>query len=106
MSPAVEILYNEGADSIILADCTTHDDVAEVFHKERHTVPQTVKQALETARLFAAARDLREALIEAKKELWMLSRVQWRLADFKNLAVVQQIDAALQKADGVERSAS
>lgn len=55
--------------------------------------------------LFAASPDLRAALIEAKREMWSMCRHQWNLSDFKNFAVIQQIDAALQKADGMERAA-
>jgi len=42
--------------------------------------------------------ELVEALVEAKRELWMIARGQWTLADFKNWAVIQQIDAALNRA--------
>lgn len=58
-----EILYNEGSDSVVIADTTTRDDIAEVFHNERHTVTQTVEQALRTARLFAAAPELYGRLV-------------------------------------------
>lgn len=100
-----EVLHNGGIDSVVISCSKSHDDIAEVFHNERHTVTQTVEQALATARLFAAASDLKAALIEAKRELWKLSMGEWNLSDFKNFAVVQQIDRALQKADGVERGA-
>lgn len=40
------------------------------------------------------------ALVEAKRELWSIARHQWNLADFKNWAVVQQIDGVLAKARG------
>lgn len=53
-----EILHSEGLGSVIIADTASHDDVAEVFHNERHTVNQTVEQALQTARLFVAAPEL------------------------------------------------
>lgn len=59
--------------------------------------------SLADARLIASAPCLYEALVEAKKELWMTARSQWAMADFKNWAVVQQIDAALTKADGKVR---
>ena len=52
------------------------------------------------AHLIAAAPDLYGALIEAKRELWTAARDHWTLADFKNWATVQQIDAALAKARG------
>lgn len=45
-----------------------------------------------------AFEDLYEALVEAKRELWAGARHQWTSADFKNWAVIQQIDAALAKA--------
>jgi hypothetical protein len=56
------------------------------------------------ARLLAAAPELLAALIEAKQELWRSARADWTMADFKNWAVVQRIDAALEKADGLPRS--
>lgn len=37
----------------------------------------------------------RDALIAAKREMWMGARDAWTLEDFKNWAVIQQIDAAL-----------
>lgn len=39
-----------------------------------------------------------KALVEAKRELWATARSQWTMEDFKNWAVVEQIDAALDKA--------
>jgi len=62
-----KILYNEGSDSVVIGDATTHDDIAEVFHNDRHTVPQTVEQALATARKFAAADEMLAALREILK---------------------------------------
>jgi len=59
-----DILHSEGSDSVVIADAVTHDDIAEIFHNERHTVPQTVEQALSTARKFAAADDMAKALRE------------------------------------------
>lgn len=56
------------------------------------------------ARLIAAAPDLLAALIAAKQELWLSARSQWTMRDFKNFAVVQQIDAALEMADGKPRT--
>lgn len=55
------------------------------------------------ARLITAAPDLYAALVEAKQEMWLAARHQWTMADFKNWAVIQQIDAALEKADGLKR---
>jgi hypothetical protein len=54
----------------------------------------------------AASPDLYDALVEAKKEMWLSARHQWTLADFNNWAVVQQINAALTKADGKARGAA
>lgn len=48
--------------------------------------------------------ELSEALIAAKREMWLAARHQWTLADFKNWAIIQQIDAALEKADGKPRT--
>lgn len=56
------------------------------------------------ARKAAAAPELYEALVAMKKELWMTSRHQWTVADFKRWAIIQQVDAALQKADGMQRT--
>jgi hypothetical protein len=100
---ALDILHSEGSDSIVLCDPETHDDIAEVFHCDRHTVNQTAEQAMATARMFAAAARLHTALIAAKQEMWMMCRTSWNMADFKNFAVVQQIDAALTLADGKPR---
>lgn len=68
-SQVLDILHNEGSDSIVLCDPVTHDDIAEVFHNERHTVTQTVEQALATARLFAAAPALLGALVALRNEV-------------------------------------
>lgn len=51
--------------------------------------------------LMAAGPLMRDALIAAKREMWMAARDQWTMADFKNWAVIQQIDAALDAARGV-----
>lgn len=56
------------------------------------------------ARLIAAAPDMRAALIEAKQEMWLGARHAWTMADFKNWAVIQKIDAALEMADGMLRT--
>lgn len=45
------------------------------------------------------------ALIAAKQEMWLTARHTWTMADFKNWAVIQQIDAALEAADGKPRTA-
>jgi len=45
-----------------------------------------------------AASELLAALVAAKQEMWLAARDQWTMADFKNWAIVQQIDAALDKA--------
>jgi hypothetical protein len=42
--------------------------------------------------------EMTAALVAAKREMWIAARHQWTLADFKNWAVIQQIDAALDKA--------
>lgn len=52
------------------------------------------------ATLISAAPDLYAALVEAKREMWVGARDAWTMADFKNWAVIQQIDAALSKARG------
>lgn len=57
----------------------------------------------EPGRLIAAAPALYDALVAAKRELWMLNRHSFNLSDFKNFAVVQQIDAALTQAEGRAR---
>jgi hypothetical protein len=49
------------------------------------------------------ADDLYDALVAAKQEMWLVARHQWTMGDFKNWAVVQQIDRALQAADGKQR---
>lgn len=67
--------------------------------------PEGTDTMLANARLIAAAPELLAALIAAKQEMWLIARPQWTMADFKNWAVIQQIDAALEKADGKLRSA-
>lgn len=67
-------------------DGQTGDLVATCFQDEAH------------ANLIKSAPALMAALIEAKREMWMIARDQWTMADFKNWAVIQQIDAALVKA--------
>jgi hypothetical protein len=56
-------------------------------------------EQLANASLIASAPDLYAALVAAKQEMWLSARHQWTMADFKNWAVIQQIDAALEKAD-------
>lgn len=60
----LNILHSEGADSVVIVDAVTHDDIAEIFHSDRHTVSQTIEQALAKAQLFAAAEDMADALRE------------------------------------------
>lgn len=55
------------------------------------------------AALLVASPDLRDALVEAKRALWIGARDKWNMSDFKNWAVIQQIDAALSRADGEVR---
>ena len=64
---------------------------------------RTSAKVLADQRLVTAAPTLLAVLIETKKEMWMQARHQWTLADFKNWAIVQQIDAALTAATGVAR---
>lgn len=52
--------------------------------------------------LYATA-DLVEALVAAKQHMWIDAASHWTMADFKSWAIIQQIDAALTKADGVAR---
>lgn len=52
----------------------------------------------QTRAVVAAAKayqPMREALEAANREMWESARHQWVMADFKNWAVIQQIDAAL-----------
>ena len=60
----LDILHSEGSDSIVLCDPVTHDDIAEVFHCERHTVTQTPDQAMDIALRFAASASLLSSLRE------------------------------------------
>lgn len=61
---SLEVLHNYAGDSIVICDAVTHDDVAELFYKERHTVSRTEEQALATARMFTASPALYDALEE------------------------------------------
>ena len=56
------------------------------------------------AHLIAAAPDLLAALVAAKQEMWSDAKPAWALSDFKNWPIIQQIDAALEKADGKPRT--
>ena len=46
--------------------------------------------------LTTVAQKMEAALVEAKREMWRTARHHWTLADFKNWAVVQQMDDALE----------
>lgn len=91
MSRSYEILHSAGADSVVIGDTASHDDIAEIFHNERHTVNQTVEQALETARLFAAAPKLLEAL---KTAAWLLNDIS------PDGLVLKKVNAAIAEATG------
>jgi hypothetical protein len=58
----------------------------------------------EASALEQASPDMHAALIAAKQEMWLAARSAWSMADFKNWAIVQQIDAALEKADRKPRT--
>jgi hypothetical protein len=47
--------------------------------------------------------EMAAALKAAKQQMWIDARPTWTMADFKNWAVIQQIDAALTRADGLAR---
>lgn len=70
-----------------------------------HSSGLDTKRDIATGRLIAAAPNLLAALVAAKQALWLEARSRWTMADFKNWAVVQQIDAALELADGKLRAA-
>lgn len=57
---------------------------------------ERIKEEIESReKAEAALAPMREALVASKRELWDGARHSWTLEDFKNWAVVQQIDAAL-----------
>ena len=89
-----EILYYGGGDSVVIADAASNDDVAEVFHNERHTVTQSPEYALATARLFAAAPDLLAACEAAEDFLAAMP------ADDGSLEIYKQLNAAIARAKG------
>jgi hypothetical protein len=66
---ALEILHNDATDSIVIGDSVTHDDIAEMFYNELHSVSQTREQALATARKFVAADAMLEALYQYASDL-------------------------------------
>ena len=59
----LRVSHNSVTDSVVLVDALTEDDVAEVFHCERHSVSQTPADAEKRARLFAAAPKMLAALL-------------------------------------------
>lgn len=65
--------------------------------------PETWPVMEANARLIAAAPDLYEALVAAKQHMWIDASSHWTKADFSNWATIQQINAALEKADGKSR---
>jgi hypothetical protein len=87
----------------------SHDGLPEIVVAADNGCPLAVvsdhAEIKDTAKIVSAAPELYEALVEAKKQLWLTARVNWTMTDFKNWAVVQQIDAALEKADGERRLA-
>ena len=89
-----EILYYGGGDSVVIADAASNDDVAEVFHNERHTVTQSPEYALATARLFAAAPDLLAACEAAEDFLAAM------FTDDESLEIYKQLNAAIDRAKG------
>lgn len=89
-----EILYYGGGDSVVIADAASNDDVAEVFHNERHTVTQSPEYALATARLFAAAPDLLAACEAAEDFLAAMPD------DDGSLEIYKQLCAAIDRAKG------
>ena len=49
----------------------------------------------EVERLRGAATACEAALVEAKREMWIGARDHWTMEDFKNWAVIQQIQSAI-----------
>lgn len=101
------LAVSELAPTMIVRHDPMNDDMAvNVAQVATGTEPlnsQAGKEAVRLARVMAASDDLLEALVQAKKALWLDARAQWTMADFKAWPVVQQIDAALTKATGVAR---
>ena len=50
--------------------------------------------------------DLIAAVVAAKREMWLGARSYWTLSDFRNWALIEQINAALERADGTPRTAA
>ena len=94
---------NQSPDAPILGTVVTADNPEYPF--QIAVVVSDVQEAVANAMLISAAPDLLAALIEAKREMWLAARPSWTMTDFKNWAVIQQIDVALEKADGKPRTA-
>jgi len=84
------------APSISVCEITQVGEFGILAHVYRPD--QSRQEGEDNAALIAAAPDMYEALKQAKREMWDMARHQWALSDFKNWAVIQQIDAALAKA--------
>lgn len=94
-------LESDVADSIIIGCPETLNDVAEVFHCERHTVTTTVEEALATARLFAAAEAMQGALTAAETHFGPFADITINGEhDPDDVRVVALIRAALAKSRG------
>lgn len=97
-----EILHDETTDSIVIVDIVSHDDIAEVFHNERHTVSQSCYQARETAQLFAAAPELLAALLTLIPRNVALGNPNWADGTIipvdMTLGELRQARAAIEKA--------
>lgn len=70
-----------------------HTPAVQAFARHRVASTRTVD-----TELLEALKVQNAALVEAKREMWLAARSQWTLADFKNWAVIQQIDGALSDA--------
>jgi hypothetical protein len=95
--------FDNPEDSIVIGDAE-NNDIAEVFSRERDTVPTTIEEARAIARLMAAAPEMFEALREALLVLEAMHRLMASEARARGMGgdgpVLERVRAVLAKVEG------